>query len=64
MTLTAGRFGAFLVVTKRELSLAPVMLIWSPVRTAMEKWLAGGAEFKLFIVPFIKLEALSQLLGT
>jgi len=64
MTLTAGRFGAFLVVTKRELSLAPVMLIWSPVRTAMEKWLAGGAEFKLIIVPFIKLEALSQLLGT
>ena len=38
------------------------MLIWSPVRTAIEERLARGEELKLIIVPFIKLVALVQLL--
>ena len=38
------------------------MLIWSPVGTAIEKRLEGGEELKLIIVPFIKMDALTQLL--
>jgi hypothetical protein len=38
------------------------MLIWSPVGTAIEKRLERGEELKLLIVPFIKLDALTQLL--
>lgn len=38
------------------------MLIWSPVSTAIEERLASGEELKLIIVPFIKLDALVQLL--
>ena len=38
------------------------MLIWNPVRIAIEERLAKGDELKLIIVPFIKLEAIEQLL--
>ena len=38
------------------------MLIWNPVRIAIEERLAKGEELKLIIVPFIKLEAIEQLL--